>query len=302
MSLKLTILGCGSATPTSQRNPTAQVLNVHERFFLIDCGEGTQLQMLRFGAKGHRVNHIFISHLHGDHYFGLTGYLSSLHLMGRTKEMNIYCPEALQEILEIQWLHSGTELNFPINFHHLKSGRNTIHEDKTLKVMSFPLEHRIPCWGFSFHEQQKQRNILPEKIAEYAIPLSEIANIKNGKDYTTSNGDTIANEELTTPPPSPRSYAFCSDTIYNEKLVPYIDSVDLLYHEATFASNLEKRASTTFHSTTTQAAQIAKKAKVKKLMIGHFSSRYKETDELLEEAQSVFENTIAAYDGLTVDV
>lgn len=302
MSFRLTILGCGSATPTSQRNPTAQVLNVHERFFLIDCGEGTQLQMLRYQVKGHRINHIFISHLHGDHYLGLIGYLSSLHLMGRTKAINLYCPSALQEILELQWRHSGTELSYPINFHHLENGHKVIFEDRTLRVMSFPLEHRIPCWGFSFHEQPKPRTILPEKLKEYQIPIAKISGIKEGDDYITEDGRTIKNEELTTDPIPERSYAFCSDTKYAENIIPYLQKVDLLYHEATFSNKLAIRAEKTFHTTATQAAQIAEKAQVKKLMIGHFSSRYKETDDLLEEAQEVFPDTIAAYDGLTVDI
>lgn len=302
MALKLTILGCGSATPTSQRNPTAQVLNVHERFFLIDCGEGTQIQMAKFAIKGHRINHIFISHLHGDHYLGLMGYLSSLHLVGRTAMMHIYCPAALQEILEVQWHHSGTELKYPITYHHLQPGENVILESNSLIVKSFPLKHRIPCWGFRFDEAPRSKNIIKGKIAEYDIPIEKIQGIKEGDDFVTETGDIIPNWELTQEQTPPKSYAFCSDTIYDEEIVPYIKEVDLLYHEATFMDNLAKRAEQTFHTTSIQAAQIAQKADVKKLLIGHFSSRYKETDGLLEEAKSVFGNTIAAYDGLSVEI
>lgn len=302
MTLKLTILGCGSATPTSQRNPTAQVLNVHERFFLIDCGEGTQMQMAKYGVKGHRVNHIFISHLHGDHYLGLMGYLSSLHLVGRTAMMHIYCPEPLQEILELQWKHSGTELKFPITYHHLQPGENVILETNALTVKSFPLKHRIPCWGFRFDEAPKPRNIKKEKLKQYKIPVEKIREIRDGADFITEEGEVINNAELTQVTTPPKSYAFCSDTIYDPSLAKYVKGVNLLYHESTFMNNLAQRAEQTFHSTTSQAAEIAKKAEVERLMIGHYSSRYKETDEILKEAQMVFENTIAAYDGLSVEI
>ncbi len=302
MALKLTILGCGSATPTSQRNPTAQVLNVHERFFLIDCGEGTQMQMAKFRVKGHRINHIFISHLHGDHYLGLMGYLSSLHLVGRTAMMHIYCPEPLQEILQTQWKHSGTELKFPITYHFLEPGENIILETNSLIVKSFPLTHRIPCWGFRFDEAPRSRNIKKEKIKQYNIPIESIREIREGADFTTEKGEVITNDELTHVGTPPKSYAFCSDTIYDPSVAKYVKGVDLLYHESTFMNNLAKRAEQTFHTTTSQAAEIAKKAQVEKLMIGHYSSRYKQTDELLKESQAVFENTIAAYDGLTVEI
>lgn len=302
MALKLTILGCGSATPTSQRNPTAQVLNVHERFFLIDCGEATQIQMAKFGIKGHRINHIFISHLHGDHYLGLMGYLSSLHLVGRTRMMHIYCPAPLQEILEQQWYHSGTELKYPITYHHLQEGENRIFEDDSLVVTSFPLKHRIPCWGFRFQEAPKLRNIIRSKIRDYEIPIDKLQGIKEGDDFITQSGEVISNDELTHPATPEKSYAFCSDTIYDPTIVKYVKGVSLLYHEATFLTNLEKRAEQTYHSTAAQAASIAKEAQVGKLMIGHFSSRYKETDELLKEAKEVFANSIAAFDGLTVEI
>lgn len=300
MALELTILGCGAATPTSQRNPTAQVLQARGRFFLIDCGEGTQLQLIKNGVRAHKINHIFISHLHGDHYLGLMGLLSSLHLFGRTKEMHLYCPEALQGIIELQLHTSNTELRYTIVYHFHKEGVHEIFSDELISIQSFPLDHRIPCWGFRFNERERPRNIKKEKLGEYRIPVSKIDGIKWGDDFITEDGRVILNEELTLNPEPPKSYAFCSDTKKSNAVIQAVKGVNLLYHEATFLSFLEERAEETFHSTAMQAGEVAKEAGVKQLLIGHYSSRYRQTEELLAEAKTAFQNTLAAEDGLVL--
>lgn len=302
MSFQLTILGSSSATPTSQRNPTAQYLTVHDRHFLIDCGEGTQIQLRKFKLKFTRINHIFISHLHGDHYLGLLGFLSSLHLLGCTQTVHLYCQAALKEIIDIQLKHSDTHLKFEIDYHFLSNDTaEIIFEDDKVTVSSFPLSHRIPCCGFLFKEKAGLLSIRKEMIAYHGISPKDILKIKKGEDYTTAEGKVIKNKVLTLPPPELSSYAFCSDTIYDETLLPFIKKTKMLYHEATFMSNLEKRAKETFHSTAEQAAQIAKKAHVENLLIGHFSARYKDLQPLLAEACEVFKNTELAEEGMTFE-
>lgn len=303
MSLKLTILGCGSATPTINRNPTAQALHVSERFFLIDCGEGTQLQLRRNKIRPRHFDHIFISHLHGDHYLGLFGLLSSLHLYSRNKPLQVFCPPKLKEIINLQLEASGTRLNYELVFHELEGNDlRLILETKEALVYSFPMNHRIPTWGFKFVEKPGPKSMKGEKIREYNIPFSKIDEIRNGADFTTSDGQLIKNEELTHPARETRTYAFCSDTIYDETLIPFIKEADLLYHEATFAQNLLDKATDRYHCTSVQAATIAQKAEAKKLLIGHYSSRYGDVTELLNEARSVFENTIAASDNLVIEI
>ena len=297
-NFELTILGCSSATPTSKRNPTAQLLNIAERFFLIDCGEATQIQLRRFKIKFQRIDNIFISHLHGDHYLGLLGLLSSMHLLGRTDEVHLYCPAELQEIIEIHFKYSFTNLNFNINYHHHKYINNDlIFEDDKVEVRTIVMNHRIPCCGFVFNEKPLLPNILREVIAFYEIPVEQILSIKNGADFINSSGEIIPNEKLITHKLTPRKYAYCSDTCYDERIIEYIKHADLLYHEATFMSGMEARAKETYHTTALQAATIAEKAEVKKLMIGHYSARYKELQPLLDEAQSVFKNTVLAVEG-----
>lgn len=297
-NFELTILGCSSATPTSTRNPTAQLLNIAERFFLIDCGEGTQIQLRRFHIKFQRINHIFISHLHGDHYLGLMGLLSSLHLLGRKNELHLYCPAELQEILEVQYRHSQTLLNYTIIYHHHEYRNDQlIFEDEKVEVRTMVLNHRIPCCGFVFREKQVPGNISKDTIERYKLRVDEIVAIKNGSDLTLRDGTVIANDRLITGKKAPRSYAFCSDTCYDERLIPYIKNVDLLYHEATFMHEMLDRAKQTFHTTALQAGTIAKKAEVKQLMIGHYSARYKDEKPLVLEAQREFPNTIAAVEG-----
>ena len=297
-NFELTILGCSSATPTSKRNPTAQLLNVAERFFLIDCGEATQIQLRRFKIKFQRINHIFISHLHGDHYLGLPGLLSSLHLLGRKDDLHLYCPAELQEILEVQYKHSQTILNYNIiyHYHEYRNGQ-LIFEDDKVEVRTIVLNHRIPCSGFVFREKQVPGNISKSFIEEYKLTVEEIVSIKNGSDLTLESGKVIPNDAIITGKKVPRSYAYCSDTCYDERLLPYIKNVDLLYHEATFLHGMLERAKQTFHTTALQAGIMAKKAEVKQLMIGHYSARYKDVKPLLDEARSEFPNTIPAVEG-----
>ncbi len=298
MTFEITILGSSSATPIYQRHPTAQVLNIHERFFLVDCGEGTLIQMNRFRIKFHRINHIFISHLHGDHYLGLMGLLSTMHLQGRTEPIHLYAPNDLEEIIDIQLRYSQTDLRYKIKFHSVNpASSKVIFEDDDLEVRTIILNHRIPCTGFLFSEKQKQRKLQKEKLLEYSIPVSAYHDLKKGEDYVGEDGSVILNVELTTDPRIPRSYAFCSDTLYNEKIIPQIKGIDLLYHEATFMNDKADRAIETFHTTAEQAATIALKAGVKRLLIGHFSARYKNLYPLLEEAKEVFENTTLALEG-----
>ncbi len=303
MSLKLTILGCGSATPTIDRNPTAQVLQVLERFFLIDCGEGTQLQMRKNKIRPRHFDHIFISHLHGDHYLGLFGLLSSLHLYSRIKPMHVFCPSPLKEIIELQLKASGTHLSYELYFHELvENSEQLILETNEASVYSFPMNHRIPCWGFKFIEKPRPKRMKGEKIREYNIPFSKIDEIRNGSNFVTEKGKIISNDELTFPAKETRTYAFCSDTIYDESIIPYVNGVDLLYHEATFAHELIDKATNRYHTTALQAAQFALKAEAKTLIIGHYSSRYGDVSALLSEARTVFENTIAASDNLVIEL
>lgn len=303
MSFQLTILGSSSATPTSQRNPTAQYLTVHDRHFLIDCGEGTQMQLRKYKLKFTRINHIFISHLHGDHYLGLQGLLSSLHLLGCTQDIHLYCPKPLKEIIDLQLLHSDTHLKYTLKYHFLNTNeKELIFEDDKVQVESIPLNHRIPCCGFVFKEKPGLLSIRKEMIEFHGISTKDILRIKKGEDYQTKDGKVIKNKVLTYPAESLRSYAFCSDTCYDERILPYIKKVSLLYHEATFLKNLEKRALETFHSTAEQAAVIAKKAQVDKLLIGHFSARYKDLKPLLDESKVVFKNTELACEGLVVEL
>lgn len=304
MTFEVYILGSSSATPIYQRHPTAQVLNIHEKLFLVDCGEGTLIQLNRYHIRFHRINHIFISHLHGDHYLGLLGLMSTMHLQGRSEELHLYCQPELKEMVDIQLLHSQTQLRYPIVYHFLDhKNPELIYEDDDIVINTIILSHRIPCTGFIFREKPKLRKLIREQLIHFNIPVNAYSDLKNGKDYTDEKGKTIPNIELTTDPHTPRSYAFCSDTIYDETLVPTLKHIDLLYHESTFLSDKADRAKETFHSTAAQAATIAKMAEVKRLIIGHFSARYKNLYPLLEEAQSVFENTTLALEGdrFTID-
>lgn len=284
--------------PTSERFPTAHLLNANERFFLIDCGEGTQIQLRKYRIKIGKINHIFISHLHGDHIFGLFGLISSFCLLGRTSKLHIYGPEMLEELLLDHLKYFQNDLTFELIIHTFQNKRSAlIYHDKTIEVRTVPLLHRIPTCGFLFKEKPVPKNIKKELVEQYKIPIREIVKIKNGSDFVTVDGIKLSNDELTLPSYRTRSYAYCSDTAYDEKITEYIKSVDILYHEATFTHKDADLASETFHSTTKQAAEIAKKAGAGKLLIGHFSSRYKKYDDFEKEAREVFENTVAINDG-----
>ena len=302
MSFKLTILGCNSAVPTLERHPTAQLLNANERFFLIDCGEGTQVRLRKYQLSFQRINHIFISHLHGDHYFGLIGLISSMHLLGRNKDLHIYAHQELKAIIDLQLEASNTELNYPLFFHPIsETNEQVLYEDEKISVSNVILNHSIKCSGFIFKEKKSKRRISKDKIEKYNISFDKYNGIKEGADWIADNGDVIKNKEITTKNSPAHSYAFCTDTLYDEALVEKIKGVDLLYHEATFKKELSERAKETGHSTTFDAATIARKAVVKHLMIGHFSQRYRNLDELLVEAKEFFENTHLAESGLVLD-
>ncbi|HEX5001393.1 MAG TPA: ribonuclease Z [Bacteroidia bacterium] len=298
MPFELTILGCSSATPTHNRHPTAQVLNIRERFFLIDCGEGTQSQLTRFKLRYSKIGHIFISHLHGDHYLGLMGLLSTMHLQGRTTDIHLFGQQELMDLIELQLRLSQTVLRYRLIFHPVKHYAGTIiHEDEDVVVSSIVLNHRVPCTGFLFREKPRPLKLRIGKIRQYNIPFSWYNDIKAGADFIDGNGAHIPNSELTMPPEKPRSFAFCSDTKYDEQVADEVTGVDLLYHEATFMHDLSERAQTTFHSTARQAAQIAQRAGAGRLIIGHFSARYKDLTPLLDEARAVFPSTELAEEG-----
>ena len=300
MPFEVTILGSNSALPTSDRYPTGQILNVLDRLFLIDCGEGTQIQIRRNKFGFGKINHIFISHLHGDHYYGLIGLISTFNLLGRKNDLHIYSPSELKELIQPQIDFIKGEMQFKILFHPLDFKKNRqIYIDKKVEVISFPLKHSISTCGFLFRETGKQPNIKKELVQYYNIPIAEIKNIKAGGNFTTKNGEIISHETLTTPPPLSRSYAFCTDTVFNPQIVETIKGVDLLYHEATFTEEMKEFAKSTFHSTAMEAAEIAKLAGAKKLIIGHFSARYKKLTPFLDEAKQVFENTVIANEGET---
>jgi len=301
--MKLTVLGTSSALPTSERFPSAHVLEVHERLFLIDCGEGTQLQLRKNRIRLGKINHIFISHLHGDHVFGLYGLLSTFSLMGRENPLHLYAPEHLGNILNSHLNDFDIHLRFEIDFIPLtKKEPVLILDDKYITVTSFPLQHRVPAFGFLFREKISDRNIIKEAIAKFRIPQVRIPAIKKGEDFITSDGIVIKNDEITLPPREPLSYAYCSDTMYFKRLADYVSGVSLLYHEATFDMSKTELASLTGHSTTLDAAKTASDAKADCLIIGHFSSRYRDTSFLVEEARTLFPNTLGAIDGQSYEV
>ena len=300
MKFEVTILGSSSATPIFNRNPSSQALNINEHFYLIDCGEGTQQQMLRFDVKPGRIDHIFISHLHGDHYLGLVGLLSSMHLNGRTKALSLYCPPELKEIIDLQLKYSETTLQFEIDYVFTKAGIvETILENQDIIVETIPLDHRIPCTGFLFRQKKRLKKLVKEKVEQLNIPIEYYSAIKKGADYTAADGTVYKNSDITIEPEPPKTYAYCSDTIYNERYFKQISNVDLLYHESTFMHIMINRAQSTFHTTAQQAGEIALITNAKKLLIGHFSARYKTLNELLDEARSVFPDTELALEGKT---
>lgn len=302
-TFNLTILGSGAAIPLINRNPSAQLLNIHERYYLVDCAEGTQVQLRKMKVRIQKIDNVFISHLHGDHYFGLIGLITSLHLLGRKDELHVYGHAALNDIIELHLKSSKTTLRYPLVFHEVDPLKHElIHEDKRITVESFPLNHNFPVNGYLFREKPAQPNIRKDFIEKYDPSVADIKRVKNGEDYTDKEGNILKNEDITIAPKPPRSYAYCSDTAFLEDLVPIVKNVNLLYHEATFANDKKQDAAEKFHSTAEEAATIAKLAEVKKLLIGHFSARYKIQDVLLEEAQAVFPETVLARDGLRLEV
>lgn len=301
MKFEISILGCGSALPTILRNQSGQIVNVNESEYMIDCGEGTQLMMRKMKKRFQKINQIFISHLHGDHYFGLMGYLSTLHLLGREKEMTVFGPVGLQEIIAVHQKYSKNGFRYPLNIVELNSTESQmIFEDKKVEVHTIPLNHRIYCNGYLIKEKPRDRSILPEKIDQYRIPLKLIKEIKKGADFELENGSIVNNSELTKNPPSPKSYAYCSDTMYKPDIIPIIENVTALYHEATFCEKDKDKAEYTRHSTAKEAAIIARDSKAQKLILGHFSARYTELDHILSEAKTVFENSTLAHDGMEI--
>lgn len=294
--LALTILGNNSAIPAFGRNPTAQILQTQDEHFLIDCGEGTQLQMSKYKIRRSKITHIFISHMHGDHYFGLIGLLTSMSLLSRTQDLHLHAPPLLEKIISLQLEAANTTLCYRVHFHPLGE-EGIIANTNKMSVECFKVKHRIECWGFIFREIKKPRHIDAEKVKVYEIPAAFYDQLQKGQDYVTKKGTIIPNEEVTTAATKARSYAYCADTIYDESLVEKIVGVDTIYHETTYLKDQHLRAAERFHSTTEQAATIAKKAGVSKLLIGHFSSKYELLDEFLLEAREIFEETDLALEG-----
>lgn len=303
MTFQLVILGNNSAIPAHNRNPTAQLLMLERSHLLIDCGEGTQLQLARFNLRPQKIGYIFISHLHGDHYFGLIALISSLHLYGRKKALHLYAPPPLEQIIRLQLEASGTELNFPLHFHPLlHSDLQVILDHPAFTVSSFPLSHGIRCFGFLVREKEKPRRLVRESLPEN-ISIPHILQLKNGEDVLDDAGQVLYSvEKHTLPPRRSRSYAYCSDTRYDESIVEYIRGVDLLYHEATFADELSDRASLTHHSTAAQAAAIARSAGVGRLLLGHYSTRYKDPAPLEQEARAVFKESYLSHEGQRINL
>jgi ribonuclease Z len=303
MGISVTILGSNSALPTSERNPTAQVLNASGRFFLIDCGEGTQMQLRRNRVHFGKIDHVFISHLHGDHVFGLPGLISSFGLLGRTNDLHIHGVADLEMVLRPVIDYFSRELPFKVVFHHINPlEKELIYEDAALEVTTFPVEHRIPTVGFLFREKPKERKINKQMCDFYEVPLRVLPKLKKGEDFIPDSGGHVPNTKLTLPAPPSVSYAFCTDTRPLPSVVEVVKGVDMLYHEATFISDQEGLAYKTFHSTARQAAKVALQAGVKKLLIGHFSSRYKDLSPLLSEAREVFPDTEIATEGVTFEI
>lgn len=304
MKFELTILGSGSAVPTSNRNSAAQVLNVLERYFLIDCAEGTQHQLRRFHIPYNKINHIFISHLHGDHYFGLIGLLSTLSLQGRKGAMHVYADVRLQEIFDFQMKKMNSRLGYPLIFHPLSRNEEVVYDDKVVKVTSFPLKHRYeaPVCGFCFREKERERTIRRDMAEAWKVPVAFMQHLKRGADFITPEGEVIENARLTMDPPPARSYAYMTDTLFRKQFAEYVEGVDLLYHEATYGKDEECLAKETFHSTAEQAACMARLAGAGRLLLGHFSARYPDPLCLLPEAQAVFPKSFICSDGDVYEV
>lgn len=302
MEFSVTILGSGSAVPTSRRNPSGQYIQCRNRHFLIDCGEGTQMQIRKLGIHFQRIEHVFISHLHGDHFFGLVGLLSTLHLMGRVKPIYIYGPVGLKQIIELQLEYAKGKLAYDLNFREIENGETTLlFEDDKVSVSCFPLKHKIPTSGFIVREKLRERKLLAEKATQDGVKIEYFHRLKSGEDIE-EDGKLIRCEDYTEAPGTPASYAYCSDTAYSEVTIEAVRYVDFLYHEATFVEALRDRATATKHSTAKDAAQVAKEAEVGSLLIGHLSARYDSGEEHVAEAQEVFEDVRCVEDGDVIQI
>ncbi len=294
----VTILGNNSAIPAFDRHPTAQVVTLNDQLFLFDCGEGTQMQFSAYKIRRSRINHIFISHLHGDHYFGLIGLITSFSLLSRTQDLHLYAPAGLEQILKLQLEAASTTLCYQLHFHPITS-EGILVDEKKFSVECFATRHRIECWGFIVREKKKPRKINKDVINQYDIPAAFYDRLKEGEDYITKEGNIIRNEAVTVPSKAAKSYAFAADTVYFEEIADKVKGVTMLYHESTYLKDQVDRAADRFHSTTVQAAAIASKAGVEKLLLGHFSSKYEVLDEFLAEAKEIFSNTQLAIEGCT---
>jgi len=298
---EVNILGCGSALPTTRHFSSSQVVNIREKLFMVDCGEGAQLQLRRSKLKFSRLNHIFISHLHGDHCFGLMGLISTFGLLGRTATLHIYAHPELERLLAPQLEFFCKGMTYEVAFHSIDPSKvEVIYDDRSVSVSTLPLRHRIPTCGFLFQEKQTPNHIIRDMVDFYQIPVFELNRIKNGEDYVCPDGTIVPNHRLTRPSDPPRSYAYCSDTICLKSIVPQIKGVDLLFHEGTFAQCDAARAKETFHTTAMQAAEIAREAEAKQLVIGHFSARYEDESILLKEAQTIYPNTLLAKENMCI--
>ena len=300
--MKLTILGCYAATPRTITNPTSQVLEIRNRMFLIDCGEGTQVQLRKHKIKFSKINHIFISHLHGDHVYGLIGLVSTFMLLNRVNDLHIYGPKGIKEIITLQLRLSNSWTSYGLYFHELESTTSeVIYEDEKVVVKTIPLKHRVYTNGFLFEEKIGDRKLNIDAVQEFEIETCYYQNIKNGKDITLDDGRVIENQLLTFDPIAPKSYAFCSDTAYDERIIPNIENADILYHEATFLDSEQHLSEKTMHSTAKEAALIAQKANVGQLILGHYSTRYESIQKFKEEAETVFPNVLLADDGVSFE-
>ena len=296
--MKLTILGCYAATPRTFTNPTSQILEIKNRLFLIDCGEGTQVQLRKNTIRCSKINHIFISHLHGDHFFGLVGLVSTFTLLNRTTDLHIYGPKGIKEVIKVQLRLSNSWTNYDLFFHELESLESEIiFEDDKVLVKTIPLKHRVYTNGFLFQEKVGERKLNLDAVQNYEIERCYYQNIKNGKDIVLEDGRIIENDQLTFDPVPAKNYAFCSDTVYNEAILPIIENIDVLYHESTFLQSEENLAKKTLHSTAKEAATIALKANAKQLILGHYSTRYESIELFKEEAETIFPEVLLADDG-----
>ncbi|TBX67579.1 ribonuclease Z [Flavobacterium silvisoli] len=296
--MKLTVLGCYAATPRTITNPTSQILEIRNHMFLIDCGEGTQVQLRKNKLKFSKINHVFISHLHGDHFYGLVGLISTFMLLNRQTDLHVYGPKGIKEIVLLQLRYSNSFTGYNLYFHELEAKTSeVVYEDEKVVVKTIPLKHRIYTNGFLFQEKVGDRKLDIDAVREYKIDACYYQKIKNGKDITLDDGTVIPNDELTFDPIKPKSYAFCSDTMYDESIVPLIQNADVLYHETTFLETEADKAEKTMHSTAKEAATIALKANVGQLILGHYSTRYANIELFREEATTIFPNTVLADDG-----